>query len=77
MADAQVPTRTLGNGGLIVSMQGLGCMGMSQSYGPADADESIATIHRALELGTLIVANLTATLLRFVLLRRWVFARAA
>jgi aryl-alcohol dehydrogenase-like predicted oxidoreductase len=32
-------------------MQGLGCMGMSQSYGPADEDESIATIHRAIDIG--------------------------
>jgi aryl-alcohol dehydrogenase-like predicted oxidoreductase len=38
-------------GGLTVSAQGLGCMGMSQSYGPSDWDESTATIHRALELG--------------------------
>jgi aryl-alcohol dehydrogenase-like predicted oxidoreductase len=38
-------------GGLTVSVQGLGCMGMSQSYGTGDWDESIATIHRALELG--------------------------
>ncbi len=43
--------RTLGSQGLRVSAMGLGCMGMSQSYGPADEAESIATIHRALELG--------------------------
>jgi aryl-alcohol dehydrogenase-like predicted oxidoreductase len=43
-------TRTLGQG-LVVSAQGLGCMGMSQSYGPADEAESVATIHRALDLG--------------------------
>ncbi|MBJ7596386.1 MAG: aldo/keto reductase [Candidatus Dormibacteraeota bacterium] len=43
-------TRALGQG-LHVSAMGLGCMGMSQSYGPADEGEAIATIHRALDLG--------------------------
>jgi aryl-alcohol dehydrogenase-like predicted oxidoreductase len=38
-------------GGLTVSAQGLGCMGMSEWYGHADWDESVATIHRALDLG--------------------------
>jgi aryl-alcohol dehydrogenase-like predicted oxidoreductase len=44
-------TRTLGSDGLVVSAVGLGCMGMSQSYGPADESESVATIDRALDLG--------------------------
>jgi aryl-alcohol dehydrogenase-like predicted oxidoreductase len=43
--------RTTKLGDLTVSSQGLGCMGMSQSYGPTDWDESIATIHRSLDLG--------------------------
>src|ERR671929_1438911 len=43
--------RTLGSQGLEVSVLGLGCMGMSQSYGPADEQESVATIQRALDLG--------------------------
>jgi aryl-alcohol dehydrogenase-like predicted oxidoreductase len=41
----------LGSEGLIVSRQGLGCMGMSEFYGESDEAEAIATIHRALELG--------------------------
>lgn len=43
--------RKLGRNGLEVSAMGLGCMGMSQSYGARDDDESLATINRALELG--------------------------
>ncbi|PZG53912.1 aldo/keto reductase [Spongiactinospora gelatinilytica] len=44
-------TRRLGNGGPEVSGIGLGCMGMSEFYGAADDAESIAVIHRALDLG--------------------------
>jgi aryl-alcohol dehydrogenase-like predicted oxidoreductase len=46
-----VGTRTLGRNGLVVSELGLGCMGMSQAYGDADREESIATVRRALDLG--------------------------
>ncbi|MBA3519791.1 MAG: aldo/keto reductase [Rhizobiales bacterium] len=43
--------RNLGTGGLRVSAIGLGCMGMSEFYGESDEAQSIATIHRALDLG--------------------------
>src|SRR5512145_554436 len=43
--------RTLGRSALTVSAQGLGCMGMSEFYGPRDDAESLETIARALELG--------------------------
>lgn len=46
---------TLGSQGLKVSQQGLGCMGMSQSYGVGNDIESIRTIHRALELGVTLI----------------------
>lgn len=49
--NSPLPRRKLGRQGLEVSALGLGCMGMSQSYGAADEQESIATIHRALDLG--------------------------
>jgi aryl-alcohol dehydrogenase-like predicted oxidoreductase len=44
-------TRKLGRNGPTVSALGLGCMGMSHAYGETDDDESIATLHRALDLG--------------------------
>jgi aryl-alcohol dehydrogenase-like predicted oxidoreductase len=43
--------RSLGSQGLVVSAAGLGCMGFSSSYGPADDEASVATINRALDLG--------------------------
>jgi aryl-alcohol dehydrogenase-like predicted oxidoreductase len=54
--------RELGRNGLEVSALGLGCMGMSQSYGTRDDDESLATINRALELLTLMGQDATKSL---------------
>src|SRR3954470_19177945 len=48
-------TRTLGSSGPVVSAIGLGCMGMSGMYGPADRQESIATIHAALDAGITLI----------------------
>src|SRR5262249_24710928 len=47
--------RKLGSGGLTVSSIGLGCMGMSQSYGPGDDEESTRALHRALDLGVTLI----------------------
>src|SRR5438046_3862077 len=48
-------TRELGRSGLKVGAIGLGCMGMSQSYGPPDDDESVQTIQRAIDLGVTLI----------------------
>jgi aryl-alcohol dehydrogenase-like predicted oxidoreductase len=50
-----VHQRELGAHGLVVSALGLGCMGMSQAYGPRDDVESAATLHRALDLGITLI----------------------
>ena len=48
---SSMPCRRLGRSPLVVSALGLGCMGMSEFYGARDDEESIATLHRALDLG--------------------------
>ncbi|MEU3627653.1 aldo/keto reductase [Amycolatopsis coloradensis] len=53
MTGSTLPTRRLGT--LEVGAQGLGCMGMSEFYGQGDDSESIATIHRAIELGVTLI----------------------
>lgn len=47
----QLPQRQLGTGGPLVGAVGLGCMGMSHAYGSPDDAESLATLHRAIDLG--------------------------
>ncbi|MET7455470.1 aldo/keto reductase [Streptomyces sp. NPDC005574] len=51
MTHGTIPTARLAGDGPEVGVQGLGCMGMSFAYGPSDADQSRATLERALELG--------------------------
>ncbi|UUU34240.1 aldo/keto reductase [Streptomyces sp. CA-210063] len=51
MTDGRIAKARLGGDGPEVGVQGLGCMGMSFAYGPSDAEESRATLERALELG--------------------------
>jgi aryl-alcohol dehydrogenase-like predicted oxidoreductase len=50
-----MPIRELGRSGLKAGALGLGCMGMSQSYGPPDPGESVRTIQRALDLGVTLI----------------------
>ncbi|GHF58283.1 aldo/keto reductase [Kitasatospora xanthocidica] len=51
MTHPVLPTAELGTGGPLVGVQGLGCMGMSEFYGPTDSDEALATLGAALEAG--------------------------
>ncbi|MCC9310031.1 aldo/keto reductase [Kitasatospora sp. RB6PN24] len=51
MSNTKLPTVELGKGGPLVGVQGLGCMGMSEFYGPTDTTEALATLDAALEAG--------------------------
>ncbi|MFG2845768.1 aldo/keto reductase [Kitasatospora sp. NPDC048296] len=51
MTHPVLPTAELGTAGPLVGIQGLGCMGMSDFYGPTDSDEALATLDAALEAG--------------------------
>ncbi|RKT18114.1 aryl-alcohol dehydrogenase-like predicted oxidoreductase [Streptomyces sp. 1114.5] len=51
MTHPVLPAVELGTGGPLVGVQGLGCMGMSEFYGPTDSDEAVATLDAALEAG--------------------------
>jgi aryl-alcohol dehydrogenase-like predicted oxidoreductase len=55
MDTLSIPSRTLGRDGPTVGALGLGCMGMSEFYGPADPAESVRTIHRAVERGATLI----------------------
>ena len=48
-----LPRRPLGRTGVTVSAIGLGCMGMSEFYGPRTDDESVRVIHRAIDIGVI------------------------
>ena len=55
MTFQEMTYRRLGNSSLVVSSLGLGCMGMSEFYGPPDDPQSIATLHRAVDLGVTLI----------------------
>lgn len=56
-------TRKIGRSGLTVSGLGLGCMGMSMAYGTRNDEESIRTLHRAMELGVTLIDTAVPSLI--------------